>query len=88
MITKTGHFGLAENSQTDVDRAVEWIRQHHPQGCTLLQFCKGSESMSASRKSDALKEAVEQARLIKIGAMYHVPECGNMVQNSSITGFC
>jgi hypothetical protein len=60
------HFGLAENSMTDADKVVEWIRTNHPDGCTETTVCDKMKGLRNDRKHQALNDAIAQGRLKKV----------------------
>ena len=61
VITQTGHFGLADNSVTDVDRLVEFVRSKG--GCCSAEDCKTRKGIRRTRATNILHEAVEEGRL-------------------------
>jgi hypothetical protein len=61
VISQTGHFGLADNSITDVDRLVEFV--HSKGGQCSAEDCKSRKGIRRTRATAILHQAVEEGRL-------------------------
>jgi archaellum biogenesis ATPase FlaH/5S rRNA maturation endonuclease (ribonuclease M5) len=76
VISNHGCFGIADKTETDVDKVVEWMKENKPDGC-LLKDIKG---MRASRIPAAVKEALKVDRLTEDPGTHilRVPTSGNL----------
>lgn len=80
VITKYGSFGLADATETDMDKGIEWIKQKYSDGCTRQQVKKGLKGMRDVRKLAAVKDALAIGRLSEdLGnGIIRVPTDGNL----------